>query len=325
MSVAYIPLFTLLALALIAIVFIVAWMMSGMLICPPRMTDGKAVLILKRLSPTDIGLKFESKSFDVRDAGGNMLKIASWWIPHEGSRATVMLIHGFADAKVGALAWAPMLHGIGLNILAIDLRAHGESDGKFCTGGVREREDVSQVIDRLRIDHPNETEKLVLFGISLGGAVAIGVGSQRDDVDAIVCDSLFTSFDRAARVHAELIAAPARFAHFIAIKIAASRSGVNFSAVKPIDLIATVRCPILLMFGEGDAFVPPIDRNALSQLLMARNNPIDRTWTADGAGHVLALAAEPNEYEQEVREFLQRAGIGLPNPITPIPMPSAIS
>lgn len=312
-SIDYISLFTLLTVALVALVLVVAWTMSTMLIRPPRMNDGKAALVLKRLSPSDVGLKFEPKSFDVREESGRLLKIAAWWMPCESSRATVVLIHGYADAKVGALAWAPMLHNLGLNILAIDLRAHGESDGKFCTGGVREREDVSQVIDRLRIDHPDETQKLILFGISLGGAVSIGVAAQRDDVDAVICDSLYTSFGRAARVHGERIAAPARSLHFIAIKIAASRAGVDFGSVNPIDLISLIRCPIFLVFGENDAFVSQIDRNALKQLLFARSNPNDRSWTADRADHVLALAVEPEEYELELREFLQHAGINPSN------------
>lgn len=312
-SIDYISLFTLLGVALAVLVIVAVWTMSTMLIRPPRMNDGKAALILKRLSPSDLGLKFETKSFDVRDENGRLLKIVSWWMPKESSRATVVLIHGYADAKVGALAWAPMLHHLGLNILALDLRAHGESEGVNCTGGVREREDVAQVIDRLRLDHPDETQKLILFGISLGGAVAVGVGALRDDIDAIVCDSLYTSFDRAARVHGERIAAPARCLHFLAIRIAASRAGVDFSSVNPIDLISLIRCPVFLVFGEDDAFVSQIDRNALKQLLFARNNPNDRSWTADRADHVLALAVEPDEYEHELREFLRRSGIGLSN------------
>ena len=42
--------------------------MAGMLLKPPRMTDGKATWVLKRLSPGDLGLPFEELSFEVRDA-----------------------------------------------------------------------------------------------------------------------------------------------------------------------------------------------------------------------------------------------------------------
>src|SRR5262245_33990196 len=104
---------------------------------PPRMTDGKAAWVLKRLSPGDLGMRFELAQFSVRDERSRRrINIAGWWIghPNAGGRCVVM-IHGYADAKVGVLAWAPTWHALGYNICAIDLRAHGESGGTFTTGG----------------------------------------------------------------------------------------------------------------------------------------------------------------------------------------------
>src|SRR5687767_8944459 len=80
------------------------------LLRPPRMTDGKALYLLRRLSPEDVGLRYEQTSFMVRDATtGERLKLAAWWIPaasppaaDDGDRC-VVLLHGYADAKVGAI------------------------------------------------------------------------------------------------------------------------------------------------------------------------------------------------------------------------------
>src|SRR5262245_41285289 len=76
---------------------------------PPRITDGKAVYLLKRLSPADLGMHFQDVRFSVRDeATAKNLKLVGWWIPHPaGGAKTVVLLHGYADAKVGAIAWAP--------------------------------------------------------------------------------------------------------------------------------------------------------------------------------------------------------------------------
>ena len=104
------------------------------------MSDARANWILKRLTPLDLGLDFEEQSFVVRDEQtGGKLRLAAWWIPSPGSTRTMLLIHGYADAKVGGIAWAPMLHSLGWNILAIDLRAHGESEGVHTTAGYFER------------------------------------------------------------------------------------------------------------------------------------------------------------------------------------------
>src|SRR3954464_14577015 len=87
-----------------------AWLMAHSLLHPPRMNDGKALYVLRRLTPADLGMPFENVWFTVRDSvTGEALKISGWWIdaPTKSS-STALLIHGYADAKVGAIAWAPL-------------------------------------------------------------------------------------------------------------------------------------------------------------------------------------------------------------------------
>src|SRR5689334_17501428 len=80
-------------------------MMARTLLRPTRMTDARATWRLKRLSPRDLGLEFEETSFVVRDERtAGQLKIAAWWIPCPSAMRTILLIHGYADAKVGAIA-----------------------------------------------------------------------------------------------------------------------------------------------------------------------------------------------------------------------------
>src|SRR5881394_598903 len=170
-----------------AAVIVMAWA----LLRPPRMTDGKAAWLLQRLSPGDLGLAYEEVTFAVRDVRtGEALRIAAWWIPAAApSDRCVVLLHGYADAKVGAVAWAPVWHRLGYHILAPDLRAHGESGGRESTGGYFERHDVDQVISQLRAERPAATRHVVLFGVSLGAAVAAAAAALRDDVAAVVLES----------------------------------------------------------------------------------------------------------------------------------------
>ncbi len=64
------------------------------------------------LSPGDLGLLFDDVKFDVRDErSGEKLTIAAWWIPHpRAAGRCAVLVHGYADAKVGSIAWAPTWH-----------------------------------------------------------------------------------------------------------------------------------------------------------------------------------------------------------------------
>src|SRR5687768_7845940 len=94
-----------------------AYLMACGLLRPPRMSDGKASYLLRRLSPADLDFGFTPISFNIRDQQTSQpLTLASWWIPSGiPSDKTVILLHGYADAKVGALAWAPPFHELSYN------------------------------------------------------------------------------------------------------------------------------------------------------------------------------------------------------------------
>src|SRR3954454_22051011 len=96
-------------------------LMAYGLVRPPRMTDLKALYLLGRVSPAELGLAFDDVTFEVREeAGGGGVRIVGWWIPvrhpdaaaggngdgpRGGAGRCVVLLHGYADARVGAIAW----------------------------------------------------------------------------------------------------------------------------------------------------------------------------------------------------------------------------
>jgi pimeloyl-ACP methyl ester carboxylesterase len=282
-------------------------LLARSLVRPPRMTDGKAAWVLKRLSPGDLGLRFEEVAFDVRDArSGQAIKIAGWWIPNAEAGAdgrTVILLHGYADAKVGAIAWAPTWHRLGWNILAIDLRAHGESGGVSCSGGFFERDDVSQVIDQLRARRPADTRRLVLFGVSFGAAVAVAAAALRDDVDALVLDSPVPDFAVAAALHMERLGAPLGVLRRMAVRLAQSLTAANYDHVRLLDLLPKLRCPALVIAPEFDALL----KHGYDARLQAGLPPAGEYWHVSETAHLMALVADADEYAARLDRFLATA------------------
>jgi pimeloyl-ACP methyl ester carboxylesterase len=261
------------------------------------MTDAKALRVLGRLTPEDLGLKFEAVTFMVRDeATGKPLPIAGWWMPADQSAKTVIVLHGFADAKVGAIAWAPLWRELGYNVLAIDLRAHGESGGEFSSAGFYERHDVSQVIDQLKAARPAATRQVALFGLSLGSAVAAATAAMRDDLAAVVLDSPFTDYRRAVRVHAKRRGMPGAFVSVPALKLAEWIAGGSTEAVKPAATIPKITCPVLIFAGGQDPFCTPEDLAVFSPHAPCHVEP--------GAGHLYAYSTEPEKYRQVLSRFL---------------------
>ena len=321
--------------ALSAVTLIV--LMARTLLRPARMTDGKATWVLRRLSPGDLALPFEDLKFRVRDEQtGKPLDITAWWIPARddggsgdsstapgnagnagnvsgpgGSTRTVLLIHGYADAKVGAIAWAPTLNALGWNILAIDLRAHGYSGGTLSTAGYWERHDVAQVINQVRAERPRETATLAIFGISLGAAVAVATAAMRDgDVDALVLESPFADYRLAVAAHGRMRGLPGGWMRDAAIRLAEWMSGADFRAVRPQDLLARLTCPVMVVHAGNDPFIPPEDATAMAASIASRANGRDVLWSVPDAGHVLGLAAVgPEEYRRRVAAFLDAVAV----------------
>ncbi len=269
---------------------------------PPRMGDGKAMAVLHRLSPGDLGLQFADVSFDVIDESRPpaKIKIAGWWIPGSAeSNRCVILLHGYADAKIGAIAFAPLLHSLGWNVLAIDFRAHGESGGTMTTGGHFEKHDVSQVIDQLRLQQPAGTKSLVLFGASMGSAIATQVAAKRDDLAGVILESFVGSFIFAAHAQSHLMGLPTGLTGKLSAHIAAWMTGADFHNDTALHVIADVRCPVLLIMGSEDPFA---DQQAA--LNIAEKMPNVQIWQPEGVAHLRAMSAGYEDYSERIAAFL---------------------
>lgn len=291
----------------------VVWLMARALLSPPRMTDGKALHVLGRLGPSDLGLESQDVSFVVHDARtGRSLSLAGWWIPCPSSDRTVLLIHGYSDAKVGAIAWAPMWRELGWNILAIDLRAHGQSQGTQTTAGFFEREDVDQVLNQARARWPQHMQLLVLFGVSLGAAVASAVAARRTDLNGVILESCFADYRHAVRAHGEQLGMPLPSLQPLAIQLAEWISGADFQAVRPLDTIRRITCPVLLIFSKTDPFVPESDMIALEQSARSRPGRLTVVHVQDGADHCMAIAVDPLTYQRKIAEFLDQCRSSTP-------------
>ncbi|HEX8521936.1 MAG TPA: alpha/beta hydrolase [Tepidisphaeraceae bacterium] len=290
----------------VALCTVTVFLMAQMLLTPPRMTDAKALVVLRRLSPTDVGLDFQELTFDIHnEATGQPLRIAAWWIPMKRpTDRTVIIIHGYGDAKVGGIAWAPMFHEMGWNILAIDLRAHGESGGTQTTAGYWERHDLNQILNRLRTDRPKETQTLILFGVSLGAAVALAAAVTRDDLAAVVLEGPFADYGDAVAAHGRLFGAPGGILQDLALRLAQNFSRADFGAVRPVDLIPQSPCPVMVIHGAEDAFMIKDEARRLSAALAKHAGPRDVFWEVPAAGHVLCLSCDPISYRTRVEAFL---------------------
>lgn len=284
------------------------WAYARMLMSPPRMTDGKAAYRLRRVSPMDVGMAFEDFAVEVRGGkDGERLKIAAWMIAAEGSDRLAVLVHGYADAKVGALAWAPVFRELGYHVVLCDLRAHGESGGEMTTAGVREAEDLDQFLDAVRERYPGRCREVVLFGASLGAAAVAKVATRRGDVQAVVLDSPVPTFLDGALAHAELLALPGRVVVGPAVWLGERWAGVRFEEAAVTRTLGEMRCPAMVVAPGEDDFLTEESRGRLRAAFdeHERKYPGAVWWEPD-VPHLLGVVYEGDAYRERLVGFLGR-------------------
>jgi hypothetical protein len=137
-------------------------------------------------TPKDIGLEYEDIYFDTEDG----LRLNAWLIKSPRAKSTLILFHGNAGNISHRLEKILILRQIGLNVFIIDYRGYGKSQGRPSEEGIYK--DSRAAYDYLMSRKDINRYKIISFGSSLGGAVAIDLATNRD-VACLVVDSSFTS------------------------------------------------------------------------------------------------------------------------------------
>ena len=301
--------FTLIALLLCA--GALAWLAAVLLLAhglchPPRLTDGKALRILNRLSPADLNLHFTPLSLP----GSNLFTsttpmLAAWFVPAEApSDRTVVIVHGYADAKVGSLAYLPFLRAAGVNCLLIDLRACGDSKTASATPftfGPAEAHDLVAALDHFRQLLPERGTTLLAFGISLGASICLLAQSIRPGLfAALICESPHLRLDTATVAHASIVGLPGSWVTLPAL--AYLNLCFRCNDVSPAFILPTITSPILALLPSDDPYLPG-DQRATFKDLVRRTNAKSLIYEIP-APHMHTPHADPMAYEAAISRFL---------------------
>jgi hypothetical protein len=141
-------------------------------------------------TPETWGMAFE----DVRLRTEDGPIIHGWFVPSRTPRGTLLLFHGNAGTLSDRVEKIRLFHGWGLNVLAVDYRGYGESEGIPSEEGTYAdaRAALEEALRR------GAGGRLVYFGESLGGAVATEL-ARIAPPRALVLESTFTSVPEMAR------------------------------------------------------------------------------------------------------------------------------
>lgn len=232
------------------------------------------------LTPRDIGLDYS----DVRFTASDGVSLHGWFVPG-GDGPVILYFHGNAGNISHRLESIRFLHELGVSVFIIDYRGYGRSAGKPDEAGTYR--DALGAWSYLTRERGLDPDRIVLFGRSLGGAIAAWLANEVP-VRALVLSSTFSSIPDMAR-----IAFP-----FMPAGLARIRYDTE-------SLMSTIACPVLLMHSRDDEIIP----YALGQKLLAAA-PAQTTFVSLQGGHNDVHHALDRSYELAIRRFLvQHAGM----------------
>jgi len=223
------------------------------------------------------GRSVETPVTDVWITAADGTALHALYLPAPGSaRATVLYLHGNAENLSSHIHLARWLPGRGYNLLALDYRGYGRSEGRASVAGLHQ--DVQAALAWLA---EHDDGPLVLYGHSLGGSVAIHAAAtspHRVRIAAVIADSAFASYRGIAREKLGQLWLTWPLQWPLSWLISD-----RYAALPVVGQLSPI--PLLLIHGERDPVVPP---HHAESLFAAAGEP-RALWRIPQGGHIDAV------------------------------------
>lgn len=231
-------------------------------------------------TPKSVGLSYQDLTFETSDDQ----KINAWFIPGDAKAPVIYFLHGNGGNIGGRLAKISFFHKLGIKVFIIDYRGYGKSSGKPSEKGL--------YADALAGYHylcgvlKIPADHIVLYGESLGGAVAIDLAVKKP-VGGLIVEGSFTSIADMAK----------KFYPYLP-------SFLIFSRYDSYSKVALIKVPKLFICSPQDEIVP----FALGKKLFGQAAAPKEIFQAQG-GHNDCFFTQPEKIKNSIIKFLDTCSL----------------
>jgi fermentation-respiration switch protein FrsA (DUF1100 family) len=258
---------------LIVVVLLVRVLENRFIYFPPRYPEGF-------VPPQNYGLQVEEVWLVAEDG----VKLNAYFLAHASSPKALLWFHGNAENIGLGLEQMKILASLDVNILELDYRGYGKSEGSPDEAGVYR--DASAAYDYLVETRHFQPKNIIIYGHSLGGAVAVDLASRRE-CGGLIAQSSFSSVREMARQ-----VFPIPWVEY-----------VPKSRFDSLQKIQRVRAPILIVHGTRDEVIP----FSMGETLYRAAPQPKSFFAVEGAGHNDVFAVGGEQYVRRLRGFIDDA------------------
>ena len=218
-----------------------------------------------------------------------------------GHKRAVMILSGRTESLRYGYYFAIPYAEAGWNILVVDPRAHGKSDGEFNTVGFEESKDDIVWVKHLRDCHG--VRQVVFHGICIGaagGMLALTSEDCPDTVCGMVTEGMFPNFGESMKNHLIERKKPVK-TFFPFIDMWMKHYTGHSMRVGPLNVIHKLQVPLLMLHSREDAYSTPVYAQRLFDTAGTREKRL--VWFAHGR-HSMLRITDTELYDRSVTEFV---------------------
>ena len=259
-----------LAVAYVAIALLVIWREPNFIYYPSREMTA---------TPDQLGLRFDDVWLTTADG----VRINGWFVPAStNAQITVLFCHGNAGNIADRFEKLAILHELGVNVFLFDYRGYGRSEGKPNEQGTYR--DAQAAYDYLTRTMNREPRAIVVYGESLGSAVAVNLATKMP-VAGVIIEEPFTS---AADVGRKMFP-------YLPVSLLVRNKYDTLSK------IARINAPLLIVHSRDDEFFP---MSHAERLLASAQEP--KRLVELRGGHNDAFVVSGEAYRAALKGFLSQ-------------------
>ena len=296
-------LFAVLIVILLAALISVLYFGPKMLLMPKRRPPEFYFQRYGFSHPSQIGLDYVEKTLTTSE--GYKLK---YWVIDDpdcyNESGSIIYLHGITDSKVSGLNYARELAKFGYEVFLIDMRRHGDSEGKYCTYGYYEKNDVAALIDKIQSENQGGEQDgidITLVGVSMGAAIAIQTAAMEKRVSRVIAVAPFYDLFSIALDHqVRKIGIKSKILMKLVLSRAEKIARFKAAEVSPAHDIPKIHVPILIVHGTEDKTVKSEYSRRLKEL-----NENARLLVIPNAGHIDVLEKGGKAYLEQLVEFIR--------------------